>query len=523
MGSRARWYAVAACGLVAVAAVLVRLVWLTTEPMGLHGDEAAYGLEAERILRTGWIGPYSGIALGLPSGPLYLVAGAVAVLGNTILAVRIAQALCGVLTVVVLFVVAERSFGVLAATAAAAILATLAWHIQLSRVGFSLASWTLCVVALVGLLVEAIRARDWRRWVAAGIAASVGIYVYNGDVVVLGLVALYLAARLFREYVWPRAPRSSPGTSTLAGCGILLAALLLTSVPMLAYALDPSHGFLSHFQAATVASSGRWESETGTGRRALLLASDYGSAWAELCCRPRVDGVDGTGLTPAAPLALLLLAAIGVGFGLRRRGCDARAALVDLSLLLIVGLPIAAVVTDLDATVRRTVALAPFLALFAGVGLASLAGTLSARVPRAGLPARVALAVVVGGLAYQGVTDYFTHFVGSSADRGVFATEITRAALYLRTLPPGTHVYFFSTHWSVNYETMRFLAPDIDGEDRSKEFGADHVGLPDNLVRPSILIFMGPYGTLLADARARYPGGQAVDASPDYVAYALTS
>jgi hypothetical protein len=316
----------------------------------------------------------------------------------------------------------------------------------------------------------------------------------------------------------------STGTSTLAGSGIFLAVLLLTSVPMLVYALDPSHAFLSHFQAATVASSGRWVSEAGTGQRALLLASDYGAAWAELCCRPRVDGVDGTGLTPAAPLALLLLAAIGVGFGLRRRGCcDARAALVDLSLMLIVGLPVAAVLTDLDATVRRTVALAPLLALFAGVGVARLAETLTAHLPGAGLAARLALAVVVSGLAYQGMTDYFTDFVGSSADRGVFATEITHAALYLRTLSPGTHVYFFSTHWSVNYETMRFLAPDIVGEDRSIEFGADHVGLPDNLARPSILIFMGPYGELLADARARYPGGQAIDASPDYVAYAVTS
>ena len=115
-------------------------------------------------------------------------------------------------------------------------------------------------------------------------------------------------------------------------------------------------------------------------------------------------------------------------------------------------------------------------------------------------------------------------FVGSSADRGVFATEITHAALYLRTLPPGTHVYFFSTRWSVNYETMHFLAPTIVGEDRSQEFGAAHLGLPDEpLPRPSVLIFMGPYGALLADARSRYPGGQTIDASPDYLAYVLAS
>ncbi len=524
MGRRSRWHAVAACGILAVVAAVVRLVWLTTEPMGLHGDEAAYGLEAERILRTGWIGPYSGIALGLPSGPLYLVAAAVALLGNTILAVRIVQVLCGVLTVLALFVVVERSFGVLAGTVAAAILATLAWHIQLSRVGFSLASWSLCVVALVGLLVEAIRARDWRWWAAAGVAGSAGIYVYNGDLVVLAVVALYPVVRLAREYVWPRMRASASGTSTLVGSAVFVAALLLSSVPMLGYALDPSNAFLNHFQAATVASSGRWASVTGPGR-AVLLASDYGAAWIELCCRPRVDGVDGTGLTPAAPLALLVLAAVGVGFGLRGRGrCDARDALVELSLLLVVGLPIAAVLTDLDATVRRTVALAPFLAVFAGLGVAGLVELVSVRGARARLLARLTLAILLGGLAYQGVTDYFTRFVGSSADRGVFATEITHAALYLRTLPPGTHVYFFSTHWSVNYETMRFLAPNIVGEDRSKEFGAAHVGLPDDpLPRPSVLVFMGPYGALLADARSRYPGGQTIDASPDYLAYTVTS
>ncbi|MBV9356215.1 MAG: glycosyltransferase family 39 protein [Chloroflexi bacterium] len=523
MGRRSRWHAVAACSIVAVAAAAVRLVWLTTEPMGLHGDEAAYGLEAERILRSGWIGPYSGIALGLPSGPLYLVAGAVALLGNTILAVRIVQALCGVLTVVALFVVVARSFGVLAATAAAAILATLAWHVQLSRVGFSLASWTLCVVVLLGLLAEAIRARDWRWWAAAGVAGSAGIYVYNGDVGVLALVALYLVVRLAREYRWRRGRESPSGTSTLVGTGVFAAALVLSAGPMLGYALDPSNAFLNHFQAATVASSARWAGVTGP-TRALLLASDYGAAWAELCCRPRVDGVDGTGLTPAAPLVLLVLAAVGVCFGLRRGGCDARDALVELSLLLVVGLPVAAVLTDLDATMRRTVALAPILALFAGVGVAGLVELVSVHGARARLAARLALAIVVGGLAFQGVTDYFTHFVGSSADRGVFATEITHAALYLRTLPPGTHVYFFSTRWSVNYETMHFLAPTIVGEDRSQEFGAAHLGLPDEpLPRPSVLIFMGPYGALLADARSRYPGGQTIDASPDYLAYVLAS
>jgi 4-amino-4-deoxy-L-arabinose transferase-like glycosyltransferase len=524
VGARSLWYAVAACLIIAIVAAVMRLTWLSVEPMGLHGDEAAYGLEGERILRTGWIGPYSGVTLGLPTGPLYLIALAVALLGNTIFAVRVTQAVCGLLTVVVLFVVVHRSLGALAATVAAAILATLAWHVHLSRTGFSLATWTLCLVVLVGLLIEAIQRRDWHWWAAAGVAAGLGIYIYNGHVLVLALVALFLVLQVVRERVsQPVASRSPVGTSALVGSGLFLVALVATAVPMLGYAFDPSHDVLSHFQAASLINTASWQAAPSLSQRSLLVASDYAAAWAELCCRPRVDGVDGTGVTPAAPLALLGLAALGVGLGVRGLRCSAgRAPLVELGLVLLVGLPVAAVLTDLDALVRRTVALAPILALFAGLGAAGLVEMVGARAPRQRLAARLALALVVGGLALEGVTDYFVHFVGSNVDRGVFATEITHAALYLRTLPPGTHVYFFSSHWSVDYETLRYLAPDVLGEDRSTEFGGAHAGLPDGpLPSPSVFVFIGDYRRLLPQAQSRYPaGGATLDATPDFLAYA---
>src|SRR3569833_4235214 len=58
------WVEVAAILSVLAIAVFLRAFELTTLPHGLHGDEAATGLEAQRILREGWIGLYSPLALG---------------------------------------------------------------------------------------------------------------------------------------------------------------------------------------------------------------------------------------------------------------------------------------------------------------------------------------------------------------------------------------------------------------------------------------------------------------------------
>jgi hypothetical protein len=55
-------------------ALLLRLVNLTTLPTGLHGDEAIVGMEGQRILREGWIDPYSPSARGQPTAPFYLAA-----------------------------------------------------------------------------------------------------------------------------------------------------------------------------------------------------------------------------------------------------------------------------------------------------------------------------------------------------------------------------------------------------------------------------------------------------------------
>ena len=92
-------------------ALVLRFYDLPYSPNGMHGDEAVAGLEAQRIVDDGEIGPYSPPAAGQPAGPLYLFAIPVAILGHTLLAVRFVPAVIGSLTIPLLYVVARRSLG----------------------------------------------------------------------------------------------------------------------------------------------------------------------------------------------------------------------------------------------------------------------------------------------------------------------------------------------------------------------------------------------------------------------------
>ncbi|MBV9356216.1 MAG: hypothetical protein JO023_11900 [Chloroflexi bacterium] len=224
-------------------------------------------------------------------------------------------------------------------------------------------------------------------------------------------------------------------------------------------------------------------------------------------------------MTPLIPLATLALALIGVGIGIWRR----RGPLVWIGLLVLVLVPIGAVGT-LDGPARRTFALAPFLALLAGLGLAELVRLIPASRlrPRAGAVVG-ALAVVVV-LGYQGVSDYFTRFPGTPGDRWVYVTTLTNAARYMATLPPDSYVYFAADRWSIHYETIRYLAPDLRGEDRLSPFGSRDLTV-DPANGAAVFVLMDQYRNRLDDLEGAYPGGTVTTVGPtgdpDFIAYSV--
>jgi 4-amino-4-deoxy-L-arabinose transferase-like glycosyltransferase len=114
------------------AAAFTRFTQLNDIPPGMTHDEAAFGAEAEQIL-SGQRPVY--FALGYGHEPLYayLVAAAFALLGRTLLALRLTSAVCGLLVFGFTYLVARRMYGVRGAWVSAAWMALAFWPVSLSR------------------------------------------------------------------------------------------------------------------------------------------------------------------------------------------------------------------------------------------------------------------------------------------------------------------------------------------------------------------------------------------------------
>ena len=71
------------------------------------------------------------------------------------------------------------------------------------------------------------------------------------------------------------------------------------------------------------------------------------------------------------------------------------------------------------------------------------------------------------------------------------------ASHYIDDEADGAFVYFLAGRWSFNYETRKYLAPDAEGEDRSREFGRTQ-SLEVNRIRPALFVLRGIQGLAFA-------------------------
>jgi 4-amino-4-deoxy-L-arabinose transferase-like glycosyltransferase len=495
-------------------ALFLRAHDLDSLPHGMHGDEADSGLEGLRILHQGWIGLYSPLALGRPTGPLYLTAITVALMGNTILAVRMIPMIMGVLTVLALYFVVRRNGSAPLALMTAGVLAVMNWHIHISRIAFHPATWGLVVVLAAGALLEATRGRHWWWWLVGGTLAGAGVYFYQAAWLALAVFGVFVGLFVVTTWLLDNDRRTSVVAATACAAGVVIAIL-----PMSLWAADPNNGYFNSFNLEASLNKPAFLQLAGGLERAAYLAGRYGSFWDGVCCHPRLDSIDGTGQVPIVPLLQLGIAGIGMVAAVRWW----RHPLALLSIVFVFLAPVGAILT-LGGDARRVFELVPFLAICTALG----AYTMLRPAFQFGLPARAAavgmVALLFGVVAYQNVNAYFGVFANSGADRWVFAQELTDAASYMAALPNGTHVYFYSDRWGVQYETARFLAPNASAEDRSREFSPAHVTDTSLTTQPAVFILIGQYRGLLVQLQSEYPGGETTYGGahddPTFIAYA---
>ena len=303
--------------------------------------------------------------------------------------------------------------------------------------------------------------------------------------------------------------------------GTMGGAMVIVMIPMLLFALVPDSGYFNHFRDTSLFESQTWLDRDGLASRSRLLIGDYLHLWRRVCCRPEPDFVDGSGTTPLVPLAELVLATIGVLFSMSRRS-PIVTRFGSLALLIV---PLGSAL-NLGVVPRRSFAIAPFIAMFAAIGLVRLLGLARSLPATRRAAVTTVLALVVSVAVAQNLADTETTMHSPEA-RWVFAYEFTGASEFMRSLPPDSHVYLFSDRWDFEHPTRAFLAPGITGENRSENYGPNGFGFYD--INPArgrpVLIFLDAYLDRITEATERYPGGSLVrGGSPDdptFIAYLL--
>jgi hypothetical protein len=466
---------------------------------------------------------------------------------------------------------------------AALLLTLMMWHLHMSRLGFMVISWPFIEVAvLFALFLGYRRQRAWL-FILAGVLAGLGVYTYNSYLLFLPVLAaatLWMAARaaLTRPLrrapiiamaitvalvglpalvspvrdavapivlnlgvillaaliaavlglgVWLRPRPWSPWTMLSAIAALWLAAFVVAA-PMLRYIDNNTDFYRAHQKSVGLVYKDQWKQADGLGEKAEILW-ERAKEWERgLINGGRPDLGDGLatsraaadGRHPVVDPIVFVLVVIGLGVA----AWNWKRAEYALLLFAVLIIPWAALLTVGDGLFRRTIGLAPIVAVLAAFPLAWLWERIWRRRDDAAVYAYACLVLLVPVFVGARTTYQFFGPVQDTPEIAyIFPYQLDAASHYMDDLPEDTHILFWSNRWSFNYETRRFLAPDATGEDRSiefrlppagverEEFKSEPIDYGADTSRNVAFIFLGTYLQHASEVERRYPGGEVTE------------
>lgn len=301
-----------ALGAVLLLGLFLRVKDIVTNPPELFEDEISGAMSAWSVVTTGHDVvidhfPLFTTLLG-PQLPIYglLTVPFQAVLGHTVLAVRLPAVLLGVLTIVLLYAFVRAFAGRALALVAAGIVAVLPWAVHFSRIGWDNASYPPLLLGGLLLLLRGLdRGAAGRRWLW-GAAALLGLTAYTYQIAIV-MTPLFVAPVLWtRRAELARCARRDLGVA--AAIGLLAVAPYLwiqatvpefrtraASISTFAGGVDAAAierfvgNYLANLSPTFLFVSGDPNLRHGTGRGELLLwmlpFAALGVAWAVLHLR----------------------------------------------------------------------------------------------------------------------------------------------------------------------------------------------------------------------------------------------
>jgi 4-amino-4-deoxy-L-arabinose transferase-like glycosyltransferase len=445
------WRELGAIGAILVLAVWLRVPDLAAIPPNLHGDEVSIGLDARRVLSGDMPAVFAVGWYEVPALSFTLHAATMAFFGDNLFGLRLASVIEGLLSIVLLYLLAKRLWGIRPAVLAAGFMTVAAWHIHFSRTGFHYMQAPLATLLAIYFMIKAVQDRRILDWLLCGLAIGLSFEVYYAARIAALLVGAYLAYRAVTQRTFLR-------EHALGLVALVFGALVFLAPMAAVFARSPA-SFSARTSGVLITSPENLQHELGgyhVGTFQEVLAVQIQHTLEAF----NIRGETSLQYGHPAPLldfwtgGLFAMSAIAI---LVRLGSSRGALLAGwVWLTLFVG---SALTVDALFSPRVLLAL-PALAI--GVALvldhawdgvtrvAGQAGTLAFALP----------VVAVLGLALQAnVHDYFDVQVVDRQPAGRF----TVLANYAETIAAGYRMYAIGREdWSLNNEPTRFLLPNAD-------------------------------------------------------------
>lgn len=231
-----------ALGAILTIGAAFRLYQIDSLPYGLWWDEAFSGLEVLKIMNDPGYRP---LYLAEPAFYRYLMVGSFTLFGPSQFGIRIVAVAGGMLGILSISLLARELLGRRVGLVAAFFVATMAWHVNFSRIGFN-AIWSVAFNALsVYFLIRAMRTGRFLSFALAGTALGLGCNMYYTSRLIPIVLFLYLCHRVVSD-------RRAFLSNHLPGLLIFSIVTVITISPLAQFAIQKPDEFNSRADQVTI-------------------------------------------------------------------------------------------------------------------------------------------------------------------------------------------------------------------------------------------------------------------------------
>jgi len=473
--------------------VFLRLYRLTEIPPGLTGDEAWTGIDTLEILKKGYIGPYVPVhAWGQMAGYLYYQALIFKIFGVSFFSLRLGGAIIGILTIIAFYFLAKLFFKKEISLLITFLFSIAHWHLHFSHMAFFLIAVSFFSITSFYFLIKGFRTKKIIFFILSGICLGLGLNTYFSFAFSVLAVAIFVIYKILDFLI-----KKNLDKKRLLGILAFILSALVIFLPLGIY-ISKNHDIFFERDILTSPFFGpnREELEMKYGqlsdskivllnvKKTLLMFHYQGddNAIDNLPGQPMVDKTTG------------IFMLIGLFFALRKAKQEKHfLAIVWFLTALIPGF-----LTAGAPNARRTVDSLPPVFLFVGFSLEFIKSSfihfhLDKKLKKIILILLFLILIIFP--FWENLNIFFIKYPKESSAKFWFAYNQTKMCEYLNSKYRNYYVYFFSDFSSWDYETRRFLCPDIRGQNISESFSDFMLSQENNqnINQKIIYIIYSPY------------------------------